>query len=169
MLKSWLGGKKAEKTEVINGNENDVRVTFNGQSRDINVNVYNIYTKDKVINSAMEKAFVAIDNDDRIEGLTIKDDKPIVTIERENFAALMSANEYLEGELQEEIKPSVKLFIKNPDYLPKNPKNVKWDFLYEGISKIKATISDEKYLSDVSNTVYRLGACYSLIVDLKDV
>ena len=163
-LKKWLKGKKAEKTE---NNSSGVALTFNGETKNVSFNIYNIYTKNKIANSAMQKAFEAIETDEFIDGLKISDEIPITEIKKEDFPSLVANNEYLEGDTQEEIKPSVKLFIKNPDFVPKNLKNVKWDFLYEGITKIKATISDQKFLNDFNNTVYRIGPYDALLVDIK--
>lgn len=166
-LKSWLKGKKADKVE---NNGDNVNITFNGETKNISINVYNIYTKDKIVNSAIQKAYEAIETDDSINGLTIKEkdnDNIYTNIERKDFNSLVSNNEYLDSDTQEEIKPSVKLFIKKPDFVPKNSKSVKWDFLYEGITKIKATIKDERFLNDIAETVYRVGAWDSLLVDMK--
>jgi hypothetical protein len=164
-LKVWLKGKKADNIEK---NGNDVKITFNGETKNVSFNIYNIYSTDKIVNSAIQKTFEAIETDDAIDGLNIKENKNIITeIKKEDFASLVLNNEYLDGDTQEEIKPSVKLFIKNPDLVPKNPKLVKWDFLYEGITKIKATIKDQKFLDDISKTVYRVGAWDSLLADVK--
>lgn len=164
-LKTWLKGKKADNVEKSG---NDVKITFNGETKNVSFNIYNIYTKDKIVNSAIKKTFEAIETDDAIDGLDITENKnKITSIKKEDFASLILNNEYLDGDTQEEIKPSVKLFIKNPDLVPKNPKLVKWDFLYEGITKIKATIKDQKFLDDISNTVYRIGAWDSLLADVK--
>ena len=164
-LKIWLKGKKADNVEKIG---NDVKLTINGGTNTVSINVYNIYTKDKIVNSAIKKAFEAIETDEAIEGLNIKEDqKQFSQTKKLDFISLVADNEYLDGDTQEEIKPSVKLFIKNPDLVPKNPKLVKWDFLYEGITKIKAVITDQKFLDDISNTVYRVGAWDSLLADIK--
>ncbi len=156
-LKQWLGGKKAEKIEH---NGDNVNITFNGETKGVTFNIFNIYSKDKIINSAIEK-------DEAIDGLIIQNKHPIIEVKKENFNALTSSNGYLEGDTKEEIKPLVKLFIKNPDLVPKNPKLVKWDFLYDGIYKIKAQITDQKFLDDISNTVYRIGAWDAIIADVK--
>lgn len=166
MLKKWLGGKKPDK-EQIDESKNSVNIEFNGKNKDVSINIYNIYTKDKVVNSAITKAFEAIESDEEISSLSIKEgNTTIANIEKSDFNLLISPNEYLDEETQEEVKTQVRLFVKNPDLIPKN-KTVKWDFLYEGITKIKATITDKKFLSDISNTVYRLGAYDSLLADVK--
>lgn len=165
-VKVLTKGKRAEKVEP-DENGIDVNITIDGKKNKVSVNVWNIYTKDKIVNSAIEKAFEAIETDEDIDGLIINDDKPYISVSKDDFKSLVKPNEYLDGDTQEEIKPSVKLYIKNPDLVPKNPENVKWDFLYEGITKIKAIITDQNFLNDISNTVYRIGAWDALLVDIK--
>ncbi len=163
-LKKWLGGQKAEKIEHTG---DDVRISFNGDVQNVTFNTFNLYTTDKVINSAVEKAFEAIETDESIDGLIIRNSEPISEVSKNEFESLTTSNSYLDSDTQEEIKPSVKLFIKNPDLVPKNPKNVVWNFLWEGVTKIKARIRDDKFLKEISSTNIRVGAYDSIVADLK--
>ncbi|WP_345162451.1 hypothetical protein [Pontibacter saemangeumensis] len=143
-LKQFLAGKKpAQETASNNG------VTIqnqNGGTLTVTNHVYNIYTTNFTVNEAISKSFQTLENDESIAGFSITDveEKPIITIPREDFSALSEPNQIIEKDTDTIDVPDAKLSIIKLSFDPK----LKSDFYYEG-RKITAKVIDQTFYRSI--------------------
>ena len=138
-LKKFLKGKKArdvqkqgDKTKIIN-KEGNVLIIENA--------TFNIYEHSPVVKDALAQNFDVLNNDPAITGfeITDKNEKPLVRVEKSEFADLSQKSEEVE-EGERKLVEAATVNVVRVSF----EENLKWDFYYRGI-KISAKIADPSF------------------------
>jgi len=151
-IRNFLKGKKADKTTTIN-DQVRLEINVNGDNNVINIDKdsFNIYKNNGSVDTAVQKNFELLENDENISGITIKEkdgkEEETVYIPRQDFQNLSSDNEYLKSDKKYEQKPA-RLYIKKSDYFPKET-HVIWNFIYDSLP-IKATIHSQEFIKKIN-------------------
>ncbi len=143
-LKRFLRG---EKPRDVQERGNKYKITDNkGNVNIFDKPIFNIYSKNTILNEAFNGNFEALLQDEAISGFDLTDDKGKVLIEtsKNDFKNLAQRNELLEEKTEINIDPKANLNIIKPAFVER----YKWQFYYQGIP-IYATIADEKYLKRI--------------------
>lgn len=138
-LKKFLKGKKAkdvqtqgDKTKIVNKDGNII-IIENA--------TFNIYEHSPVVKDALAQNFDVLNNDPAITGfeITDKSEKPLVRVEKSEFADLsQKSEEFEEGERK--LVEAATINVVRVSF----EENLKWDFYYRGI-KISAKIADPTF------------------------
>jgi hypothetical protein len=151
-IRNFLKGKKADKTTNIN-DQVRVEINIDGNNNVINFDrdSFNIYKNNESVNTAIQKNFELLENDENISGITIKEkdgkEEETVYIPRRDFQNLTNDNEYLKSDKKYEQK-TARLYIKKSDYFPKET-HVIWNFIYDSLP-IKATIRSQEFIKKIN-------------------
>jgi hypothetical protein len=142
-LKHFLKGEKPERVREI---KDSVIINNNGGTITVNKNTYKIYTKNLVVNEAINKNFETLQEDDAIDGFKITDkkDKPLIQIPKDDFKNLTPRNMLLEEKIKTMTIPKANLYIVKLAF----EETYKWQFYYEG-NKISAGIEDKSFLERI--------------------
>ena len=144
-IRKEFGGKKP--TEVIMSD--DKIVIKNGDtSIEITKEIYKLYMENAAIDQALKKGFEAIEKDEEVKGVKILDEKKesIISIERDDFGAMVKTNEVFEDVTQISNEESVALTIFKVVF----DKGYKWQFYMNG-RKISAYVKDENFMQRINN------------------
>ncbi len=138
-LKKFLKGKNAkdvqtqgDKTKIVNKDGNII-IIENA--------TFNIYEHSPVVKDALAQNFDVLNNDPAITGfeITDKSEKPLVRVEKSEFADLsQKSEEFEEGERK--LVEAATINVVRVSF----EENLKWDFYYRGI-KISAKIADPTF------------------------
>jgi len=162
-LKQFLGGKKPEEMEKINGSK--VQITnAEGSQIVVNSHVFNIYATNEGANAAIKKMFSVLDEDPQIKKFRLEDKEnhPLVTISREEFAIMVKENELLEQNKKIITIENAQLSLVKLVF----QENRKWEFIYEG-NKISAHILDKTFYHRIEIGEEKFAKGDILIVDLE--
>jgi hypothetical protein len=142
-LHKFLDGKKPKDVSTIeNSVDNSIKIENNtGDVTYFDNRTFNIYQGNKTIRQAMTSEFATLESDANVTGFELldKDDSQLVTIPRDKFAALTTA-ETFKSPQEKEIPKTGFLSIVTLSFEQKK----KWDFIYEG-NPITAKMSDDFY------------------------
>lgn len=164
-IKEFLSGSKAEK--VIK-NDGSINIYLNGNNIKVAPNAFTIYKNSYSVHNSVIKLGDTLESDEDVDGILLTDQnvkKNLLDVPREKFSQLGDPNGYLSEETREELDDAT-LIITKPELNPK--KRSKWNFIYKGRKINQVTITDEDFLSSVSQGL-RFGNGDALRVDLKIV
>jgi hypothetical protein len=138
-LKKFLKGKEAKSTETT-GDKTYIK-NENGDVLVVENLTLNIYQNNPVVKDALAQNFDAINNDPSITGfeITDKDEKPVIRVEREEFADLSLKSEEISNE-ERIIREAATLNIVRLSF----EETLKWEFYYKG-NRISAKIKDPNF------------------------
>lgn len=145
-IAKFLKGKKPK--SIQSDNDKSIIINDDGDTLIIENLTINIYVNNKTIQESLTQEFTTLENDPNVTGFEMldKNDKPIVHIERKEFAALASSTSYLEASDDKIDKKIAMLNIVRLSF----DKSQKWEFYYEG-NKIIAKISDGDFIARIDN------------------
>lgn len=114
----------------------------NGNTLTMTKTSYHIYNTNKPINLAITKQFETLDADPNIESLNItnKEDKPLLSVEHNEFPDIATPNEQLEVATTHEIREKAILSVVKLSFDPR----LVSDFVYMNI-RISAYIKDKDF------------------------
>lgn len=143
LIKQFLKGEKP--TEII-VEEGQTTIIKDGAKITVPHKSYKLYSKDGVLNEALEKSFEAIEKDEEITGLEIldKNKKPVVEVPRDSFSDMSKPNELLTDKIEKKyISANLRVFkvVFGSGY--------KWQFYLQG-RKISAEVKDPVFMSRVN-------------------
>lgn len=145
-IKRDMAGQKPAKVENIDGKT--VVTTQNGTINYYNSPVYNIYTRDSQIDSALSRAFSSAESLQR-PAVAVSGADCIVRVPEQEYKAMSTNiidNKDEQKFLTTESDISALLLLKSPDLLGDS----KWKFKYKG-KQISASITDEEFKNRVKD------------------
>ena len=135
---------KGKEPKVLESNDNSVKIeNTQGDVTYIDNRVFKIYQNNKTVRESISQEFETLDNDQNVTGFELldKQDKPIVQIPKEDFAAIASVDDNRVMPDERVITKQGKLFISSLSF----DINTKWSFYYEG-NKFTAKINDDEFV-----------------------
>lgn len=117
-----------------------------GATLQIDRATYALYVNNQPVNQALIKQFETLEQVPEISGVKVldKEEKPIVSVKRDQFSVLSLPNEFVESGITNEIRNNAILSIVKLSFDSK----LKSDFYYHGI-KITAYIKDKDFYESV--------------------
>ena len=165
-IKLFLKDKTADDIKEHGNNKVEINISHEGQGPlIIEKDAFNIYQKNEPLDTAIRKNIQALDEDEEIEGVEIREKghvEPRIYLSRKDFPILSCPNGYMAKETKEEISKET-LFIKRADHFPKNI--ARWGFIHHG-RPITASITDGTFIAKI-NDGERFGQGDSLEADIK--
>lgn len=135
---------KGKVPKVLESNDNSVKIeNTEGDVTYIDNRVFKIYQNNKTVRESISQEFETLESDENITGFELldKNDKPIVQIPKEEFAAIASVEENFVLPDERVITKQGKLFISSLSF----DINAKWSFYFEG-NKFTAKINDDEFV-----------------------
>jgi len=135
---------KGGKPEVIESNDISTKIkNTKGDVTYIDNRVIKIYQNNKLVRETISQEFETLESDPNVTGFELldKEDKPIVQIVKEDFAAIANSDASVVSADETIILKAGFLVISTLSF----DKNVKWNFYFEG-NKISAHIKDEEFV-----------------------
>ncbi len=161
-IRIWLKGKKPSTVIEIDGE--NITLTIDDTKFTVKKALYEIASKNRIIDTALQKAFDAIETDESITGVEILDDhkKSLINVPRNQFENFSWSNELFIDETLEDRKTSQeRLTIFKVVF----EKGVNWQF-YLNSRKILAQINDPEFWTKIENGE-QFAKGDILIVDLE--
>lgn len=165
-IKSFLGGKKAEKVE--DATDGKVVVHLHGDNIKVEAGAFKIYQNNNVINESFIKSSEALLTEKEIDGVEIENQetkKKYFDLPKDKLREMAAENEYFDTATREDIVDAT-LIITKPELNPK--KGSKWNFIYKGRKINGVVIKHDNFLREVA-AGRRFGNGDGLRVDLKIV
>lgn len=157
---------KGGKTEVVKTEDNSITVkNVEGDVAIIDNRVYNIYLNNEVIQKNIAEEFEEMGKDDSITGFSLldKNDKPLVSIPKEDFARISELEEASIKPDDRIITKAVTLTILSLSF----ERNIKWTFIMEGI-KLQAKIKDDTFVTLIdSGEKFAKGDALEAEIEIK--
>jgi len=135
---------KGGKPEVLESNDLSTKIkNTKGDVTYFDNRVVKIYQNNKSIRETIAQEFETLENDPNVTGFELldKEDKPIVQIIKEDFAAIANTDASIISADEITIPKKGFLVISTLSF----DKNVKWNFYFDG-NKISAHIKDEEFV-----------------------
>jgi hypothetical protein len=125
---------------------------------------YHLHLHDAVVDEAITKTFKAMESDKEVKEFTVLDEKrkKLLDVPRRSFRELGQSNQNKETDEQKTYER-----LNLPIFKVVFDKGYKWKFYYRGITKISATIADEKFIQSVKHGDVDFGSGDTLDVDLE--
>jgi hypothetical protein len=145
-LKKFLAGRKPKEEAKVS--TSITLVNTEGNKLTVTNYIYNIYSTNQLINEALTKSFQTLENDESITEFAITDvkEKPIVSISREDFAAMAEPNQLTDKNTDTILDNDATLSIVKMSFDSK----LKSEFYYRGF-KITAKITDAGFYKSVDS------------------
>ncbi len=161
-FKKWLADKKQVDLIEPSG-EGEYKVEAGGDVTYVRNSVVNVYTNCPQATSAIDHAFLELDNNPAIEGFEMIDaGESVFRAERNEFAAIAASPNY-EAEDIAHVEDEVSLVVVKPCLTPSRSR--RWEFMYDGI-KISATIADEAFLDGLHAYRFGVGTRMQVTLDI---
>lgn len=167
-FKKYLG--KHGRVAAANATEDGTTTveTEDGTRTSVATQVVNIYVNAPEAGAAVNASFASLDEDGRIESLTIgagdgcEEDQGSFVATRDEFHEIASSPSYEGPDVRHEVDAG-KLVVVKP-YLGASTTR-KWEFLYRGM-KITANITDAEFMDGIERQSFRVGMVMDVEMDI---
>lgn len=158
-FKKFLG-KHGKAVSSEKSGENETKVTAeDGHSITVNGGVTNLYINCPQASDAVNASFAALDNDPRIESVSISDESGVTfSADRAEFSEIASSPSF-ESSKQKTIEEDAVLTVVKP--VLERSTTRKWEFIWRG-TKITANIIDKSFIDNLDRQSFSIGTGMSV-------